>query len=152
MQIFVKTWGTWPGDYISLDVEYWNTVDDVKDKIYGVTGIVPEMQRLVHDYVALEAAWTLWQCEVCNLATLHLVVGVYFQISVKPLTGNTIYLDVEATNTIDNVKGQIQNALGIPPAQQRLVARNMVLQSRMELEYYNLREGSVLYLDMPNFS
>ena len=51
------------------------------------------------------------------------------QIFVKTLTGKTITLDIEANDTVDNVRSMIQGKEGIPPNEQRIFFTGKLLQS-----------------------
>jgi len=98
----------------TFDVDVSDSVQSLNNLINDRTGIPLDQQRLTFEGKELDKNNSLASYNIQKGSTLLLRLRGGMQIFVKTLPGKTITLDVEASDTIDNVKACIQDIEGIP--------------------------------------
>ncbi|PIK34460.1 Polyubiqutin 4 [Apostichopus japonicus] len=145
MQLFVRTLTE---RTITIEVEAEDKFSAVKKKIQDKIGIPPEEQRLIYAGVQLDEKKTVADYYIQKESTIHLVMRLKggTQYIVKMLTGKTIKIEVGPEDTVQDVKGKIEDREGIPVAEQRLIYAGRYLNDTKTLADYNVQKESTFHL------
>lgn len=141
MQIFVKTL---TGKTITLEVNIYDAIEDVKKEIEDREGIPKKYQRLIFGGRHLENNRTLADYNIEKECTLHLILRLLggMQIYVKTSSGKYIIMDVETSSTLGIVKSKIQNESGILRRLQNINSAIKVLKARKTFSDYSIQKES----------
>ena len=145
MQIFIKLPD---GRLTTIYVDLSDTIENAKTVIQHKEGCPVDQQSLVFAGRQLRDTSTFEDHNIGVESTLHLMIKLRggMQIFVMTLTGRTITIIVESTDTIKMVKQKIKDKDGVPVNEQRLIYSGLELKDSKTLSDYCIQRDATLHL------
>ncbi|CAG9320811.1 unnamed protein product [Blepharisma stoltei] len=148
MQISVRASA---GNFIKLNAESSETLEDLKLKIQEKEGIPIDQQRLFFNYNELEDCHSLAHYNIQEQSMLYLVLGprdggILMTIIVEERCNNHYEICINSRDTILHLKCLLKDLSGITINHQLLLFGKNTLQSYSTIESYGICPGTILHL------
>ena len=131
---------------IEIDVEYSDTIENIKQKIKDKEINLPNYYKLTFDSMELKNNLTLRDYNIKANFTIDLVKINIIQIFVENLNGKKIVLEVEYSDTIKDIKNKINFKQQNFSLEYKLLFDGINLKDNKTLKDYNINENSIIYL------
>jgi hypothetical protein len=146
MQIFIKLLD---GKTITLDVQPFDLVEAVMEKITERIGTPYKYQRLIYKGKQLHPDRLLSDYGVQPEDTIHLVyrllgAGVTIPITVKNIIGKEYLIVMSPRATVEDLKKEFMKLEGTWWELQQMMFRDELLDDHMALELYGIDTGAIL--------
>ena len=135
---------------IYLEQNPSNTIEDIKMKIKDEEGIPIEFQNLYLKNELLKNNETLSNYNIKSNEILRLYIVNNLIIFIQPLFGRKITLESKISDTVSNIKKEIENKENIKMKFQILKYKNIILNDIKTLGEYNIENNSIIELSLNN--
>jgi ubiquitin C len=145
MRIFIKTL---TAQTIEIDIEPWQTILDIKNKIQEKEGILANDIILIWAGKQADDTKTLSDYNIQYDSTLHLYLSSNFirKIQIQLFAEEPIYLEYKKGNTVKDLIIILEEKLKISSNKMSLINNGDLLDENSELKNFNFSSDSILNL------